>query len=65
VDTPCYQMAGCYGGLVYALIGGLLGGSLGEVLARNRWERVPTNRLRVGVAPLPSGRLGLGAAIDF
>lgn len=50
------------GALAGASIFGLLGHSLGTA---ERWESLPLSSLRVGLAPLPAGRLGLGAAVTF
>jgi len=49
------------GGFTGALLGYFVGRSIGGP----RWVRVPLDRLRVGLAPMPSGRLGLGAALAF
>ena len=54
-------IVGTFGGVV---IGSLLAGAADT----ERWERVPPDalgRLRVGLAPLPAGRLGLGASVSF
>jgi len=46
--------------------GGILAGLLiGAAITTERWELVPLSSLRVGLAPLPAGRLGLGAAFRF
>jgi hypothetical protein len=50
------------GALAGASIFGLIGHSLG---AAERWESLPLSSLRVGLAPLPAGRLGLGASFNF
>ena len=67
--------AGGFGGgilherLIFALLGGVAGGTLGAIIGHGtdteRWERVPLDRLRVGMTPLPAGRLGLGASLAF
>jgi len=49
------------GGVTGALLGYFVGRSIGGP----RWVRVPLDRLRVGLAPMPSGRLGPGAALAF
>ena len=50
------------GGLAGAIVLGLVGHSFDAV---EHWESVPLDRIRVGLAPLPAGRLGLGAAVSF
>ena len=53
----------------FRLVGAVLGVGLGAIVGGARttdlWEPVPLDRIRVGLAPLPSGRLGLGAAVRF
>jgi hypothetical protein len=48
--------------------GGIVGGLMGWLYRPERWTGVPKEdlyRVRVGVAPLAAGRLGLGAALSF
>ena len=51
-----------------ALVGAALGlaasGGLALVV-KGRWREVPLSDVRVTLAPLPAGRLGLGAAFSF
>jgi hypothetical protein len=53
----------------YKLLGAGLGGGFGAIIGAGAttelWEPVTLSRIRVGLAPLPSGRLGLGAAFRF
>jgi hypothetical protein len=44
---------------------GLVAGGGLVFLLKGRWREVPLTSLRVTLAPLPAGRLGLGAAVGF
>jgi hypothetical protein len=46
-------------------LGAVAGGAVGSAIPVNYWRRVPLGDLRVGVAPLAAGRLGLGASMSF
>jgi hypothetical protein len=46
-------------------MGAGLGALIGLLVVNERWDAVPMDGLRVGLAPLPAGRLGLGAAVSF
>jgi hypothetical protein len=66
------MVKGAYGRIGAASLGGLLGmligGSVGSQIHSTRWTRVLTgdlDRLRVGLAPLPASRLGVGVSISF
>jgi hypothetical protein len=51
-----------------SLAGAVIGASIGSQVRTTRWKLVEgdaLDRLRVGLAPLPAGRLGLGASISF
>jgi hypothetical protein len=53
-----------WGGL--GLLGGsLLGLMIAEAAVPERWATLSPGSVRVGVAPLPSGRLGFGATVNF
>ena len=45
--------------------GGLIVGAVLSVLLNGYWRDVPLSQLRVTLAPLPAGRLGLGASCNF
>ena len=46
-------------------LGAVAGGAVGSAIPATYWRRVPLGDLRVGVTPMPAGRLGLGAAFSF
>jgi hypothetical protein len=52
-------------GIVGASLGAGLGAFIGSRIGRERWKAVPLEGLRVGAFPLPSGRVGIGAAMAF
>lgn len=54
--------AGAVGG---AFVGGVVGLAVGLLTRDVEWLPVRTEGVRVGLAPLPAGRLGLGAAVGF
>lgn len=57
--------AGAYGAVGGAASGAVVGLLIGAVLTTERWERVPLDAVRLDLAPLPAGRLGLGVSISF
>ena len=54
--------AGAVGG---AFLGGVVGLAVGLLTRDAEWLPVRTEGVRVGLAPLPAGRLGIGAAVRF
>jgi hypothetical protein len=44
---------------------GGIGAAVGASIGRDIWAAVPLDGLRVGMTPLPAGRLGLGASLAF
>lgn len=64
--VPESACAAVYGGFFGGLSGALIGAAIGGFLVHtDRWERVPLDRVWVGLVPLPDRRLGLGASIPF
>jgi hypothetical protein len=64
--TPATRAeAGAVGVMLGATGGTVVGLLIGGDLTTERWREVPVSSLRVGLAPLPAGRLGLGAAVRF
>ena len=59
------EQAGVWGAAAGAMGGAGLGLLIGVRHTTERWEPLPLEGLRVGLAPLPSGRLGLGASLAF
>lgn len=57
--------AGMLGAAIGATGGAAMGLMIGMHITTERWERLPLDGLRVGVAPLPAGRMGLGASLAF
>jgi hypothetical protein len=53
-----------FGGVIGGVVGGVVGAIIGAS-NRERWAEVPLDRLRLQVAPQPSGRFGFGASIRF
>ena len=45
--------------------GGLVGAVLGAVIRRDRWEQVPPDRVRVGLAPGPGRAVTIAVAIRW
>ena len=71
-NDACHRRGGWFCDLLPPAAGLLLGvpvagiGTLVGLLVRTeRWEKVPLDRLRLGIVAQPSGRLGLGAALAF
>ena len=58
-DTTLFQA------LIFGTGGGLVGGFVGYLIKTDRWEAVPLDRLRVGLAPQRDGRLMLGFSAGF
>jgi len=58
-DTTLLQV------LIFGAGGGLVGGFVGYLIKTDRWEAVPLDRLRVGLAPQRDGRLMLGFSAGF
>jgi hypothetical protein len=63
-DLPPEGAAVIVGGLG-AAVGGLLGTIIGSTIKSDRWEEVPLDRLRVGIATHRDGRLGIGLSLKF
>jgi len=64
--VSCDDWSGpCDEQLLYGFVGEVAGLALGFALFPEHWDRVTPERLRVGLAPLPAGRIGLGASIRF
>ena len=55
----------CDAEYLYPLVGMAVGALVGRTLFPEHWDRVTPERLRVGLARFPYGRLGLGGAIRF
>jgi hypothetical protein len=51
--------------LSFAAAGTVIGALVGKYTTIELWQSVPLDRPRVTLAPLPAGRLGLGAAVRF
>lgn len=72
-NSLCFEKLGEIGGRMgSATIGGLVGVGIGALIGSaihtTRWSPVSPadlDRLRATIAPLPAGRLGLGAAVAF
>jgi len=47
------------------LVGWALGTAIGHVIGPDIWEPVPTDRLRVGIAPHLAGGIGIGISVAF
>jgi hypothetical protein len=66
-DRSCERgsdwIAVCPFRLVGAVLGAGLGALGGSAKTTDLWEPVPLDRIRVGLAPLPAGRLGLGVVL--
>ena len=53
-------------GMFIPVFFGAFGAAIGEVMVPDAgWRQVPLSSLRVGLAPLPGGRLGFGASVGF
>jgi hypothetical protein len=48
-----------------ALGGALLGAVVGGSIKTDKWEEVPLDHWRIGIAPTRHGRVGLGASLSF
>ncbi len=57
--------AAAAGAVVGAFYGAVVGLAVGLLTRDVEWLPVRTEGVRVGLAPLPAGRLGLGAAVSF
>jgi hypothetical protein len=68
-DRQCERTCGIICICLYRPVGAVVGLGLGAICGAgwktDLWEPVPLDRLRVGLSPQPSGRLGLGAAVSF
>jgi len=70
-STHCDESAEESAMVTWAVAGGVVGGVLGGLsgfFPAERWSGVPMEQLRqvrVGIAPLPAGRLGLGVGFSF
>jgi len=52
--------------IIIPALSGAAGALIGTLLVPGAsWEQVPPSSLRVGLGPLPGGRLGLGASVSF
>jgi len=47
------------------LVGWALGTAIGHAIGPDIWEPVPTDRLRVGIAPHLAGGIGIGISVAF
>ncbi len=53
------------GSLIGGVLGFLIGADLGRKYKGDRWQRVPLDRLRVGLGPAPGGGLAAAISITF
>ncbi len=64
-DSDCSK----YHTVTFTVLGGLSGGAagalMGSLIQTDRWDRVPLERLRVGLAPRRGGGIRIGMAIGF
>ncbi len=59
IATPAYSILGLMGG---AAIGAVVGNALIKI---DRWQEVPLDQFRVGIAPQRDGRLGIGFSVTY
>jgi len=63
-DCPHETGALILGG-IGALVGPIVGAIVGSRIKTDRWEEIPLDQLRVGLAPQRDGRLGIGWSVVF
>ena len=51
--------------LIYGGVGGVAGGLVGYLIKTERWEEIPLERLRLGLAPQRDGGFALGFSVRF